>query len=425
MTLSAACPSCGAKLRAADDFVGRTFNCPKCRKPVTMTAITPQRILLVSLSAAWFGMVLACGGGGGTYEPRAADTKDASKAEENLIAYEVLYKGPGMFGASQLDVLVAESATKEEVLKLAKELQRQHNGERWFIDIFDSRDTYRRFRTWRDSTFAQWRAEEEKDRRGIMVTKQEVDAHERRSEQLAKKLNLDEEEARHHLVGIGWADPEIKWVATKRKRPEQRRAEAANEETSATESVPSLIETLVSGSQPARKNSAHKLASICESIGLKAVKPWRPKAKEALPELLKLLPTLQGNDKTELAMLLAAIDPKDNKVAEAIGPILVGALRPEHPDDKPNKAILEAIAAIGQPVVDEIFKALEKAGDIGVKNADHRKALFVALQRLGREAYSEENAKRLQRYWTKERYRDVQAEAARALKEMTPPYLKR
>ncbi len=156
-------------------------------------------------------------------------------------------------------------------------------------------------------------------------------------------------------------------------------------------------------------------------IGLRVAKNLGPRAKEALPELLKLLQVAEGKNKLELALLLADIDAKDKKIAEAAGPVLVGALRPETRDDEPSEAVLRSIAAIGEPVVGEIFKALDAADDIGGINAVHRKALFLALQRLGRKAYSEENIRLIRRYGAKESYRDVQAEAGRAVHAMLPP----
>ena len=155
-------------------------------------------------------------------------------------------------------------------------------------------------------------------------------------------------------------------------------------------------------------------------IGLEAVKHRGAKAKEALPELLKIFPTAKGDDKVEMALALAAIDPKDRKIVEVISPVLVGALRPRTNEDKPSEAVLKAIAAIGQPIVDEIFKALGAADDIGVINANNRKALFLALERIGREAYSEGNLQLLQVYEKKERYRDVQEAAGKAVRAMLP-----
>ena len=101
-------------------------------------------------------------------------------------------------------------------------------------------------------------------------------------------------------------------------------------------------------------------------IGLETVKHLGPKAKEVLPELLRLLPVAKGANKLEMALLLADIDPKDRMVAEAISPILVAALRPETKDDEPSVVVLSSIVAIGQPVVGEIFKALEAAEDRGI-----------------------------------------------------------
>jgi hypothetical protein len=156
-------------------------------------------------------------------------------------------------------------------------------------------------------------------------------------------------------------------------------------------------------------------------IGLKAAKRLGPIAKEVLPVVLNRMQTVEKRDKLELALVLAAIDAEDIAVAKAASPILVAALRPEHQYENPSDAVLNAIAAIGQPVVGDIFKALEAADDIGAINANNRKSLFIALQLLGPKAYSEGNAQALRRFWKKERYRDVQEEAGRAVHEMVPP----
>jgi WD40 repeat protein/HEAT repeat protein len=156
-------------------------------------------------------------------------------------------------------------------------------------------------------------------------------------------------------------------------------------------------------------------------IGLEAVRHLGPRAKEMLPDLLECLPAAKGKHKLAVALALAAIDAKNAKIVAAVSPILLAGLRPETKDDKPSEAALKAIAAIGRPVVEDIFKALEKADDIGNINADHRKALFLALQRLGREAYSEANIESVRRFQRKERYRDVRQAASQAIAAMTPP----
>jgi hypothetical protein len=155
-------------------------------------------------------------------------------------------------------------------------------------------------------------------------------------------------------------------------------------------------------------------------IGLAAAKRLGPRAKEAVPELLKLFSAANNMRKLELAMVLIDINPKDYTAAKTVSPVLVAALRPKNENDRPSEAVLESIKAIGQPVVVDIFKALENADDIGVVNAAYRKALYLALQELGREAYSEENVHLLRKFRRKERYRDVQDEAGRALHAMRP-----
>lgn len=156
-------------------------------------------------------------------------------------------------------------------------------------------------------------------------------------------------------------------------------------------------------------------------IGLVAVKRLGPKAKEALPELLKILSETDRKPKLEVAVLLVDIDAKSYKVAKAVSPILVAALHSETENDQSRESVLKSIKAIGQPVVEDIFKALEKVNDIGAVNADCRKKLYQALQQLGREAYSEGNLELIRHYLKKERYRDVQVEAGKALRAMLSP----
>jgi WD40 repeat protein/HEAT repeat protein len=155
-------------------------------------------------------------------------------------------------------------------------------------------------------------------------------------------------------------------------------------------------------------------------IGLQAVQRLGSKAKGLLPELLNRLPAAEAEQKLEMALALAAIDAKDKKVAETIGPILVGSLRPKTFEEQPREAVLKAIAAIGKPIVPEIFKALKAADDKGWDNAHNRKALFQALQRLGREAYSEDNVKVLRDYSRHELHRDVQKAAGKAIDALLP-----
>lgn len=156
------------------------------------------------------------------------------------------------------------------------------------------------------------------------------------------------------------------------------------------------------------------------AIGLQAVTRLGPKAKELLPDLLKNLSNAEEEQKLETTLALTAIDAKDKKIIAAVVPILVAALRPKTKEDKPSEAVLKSLTAIGKPTVEEIFKALKKADERGVLNANNRKALFLALQRLGREAYSEGNLQLLRQYQNKELYRDVQQAASKAIYEMTP-----
>ena len=99
-----------------------------------------RRLILASILVAWVGMVLACGGGGRTSHP-----SQKTGTTEKTIPYEVLKRKTVVGTASCFSkVLVSEQASKQEVMKLAESLQREHNGKFAHILIFDSREAWRR-----------------------------------------------------------------------------------------------------------------------------------------------------------------------------------------------------------------------------------------------------------------------------------------
>jgi hypothetical protein len=111
-----------------------------------------------------------------------AQSEAARKASEKPIPYEVLRNvRRTLDGKHVIDVLVAESAKKQEVLKLAESLRREYAGSYAMIVIYDSR--------------AAWRAVEYWD--GSYPTK-ELDRH-----QIAYIGSLDPEDN----------DKEVRWVA--------------------------------------------------------------------------------------------------------------------------------------------------------------------------------------------------------------------
>jgi hypothetical protein len=94
---------------------------------------TVKRLLLV---AACVTVIPACGGGDPKFEGR--------EASEKSIACEVLRCKKRADGKFFIDFLVSDSASKEEVLKLAESLRQQYDGKFACISIFDSREAWRR-----------------------------------------------------------------------------------------------------------------------------------------------------------------------------------------------------------------------------------------------------------------------------------------
>lgn len=183
----------------------------------------------------------------------------------------------------------------------------------------------------------------------------------------------------------------------------------------AADALPELLQLL--------KDMAPKKPTFWEPTApstrvLQALKSIGPAAKSALLQELKDLPAAQQAPKLEVALWLAVIDAKDVRVKDAISPILVRELRPKTNTDEPSEEVMKAITAIGKPIDVELLKALEAADGGGVINAHNRKALFLAFQRLGKEAYSEATVSILRRYQRKEMYRDVQEAAGTAISAM-------
>jgi RNA polymerase sigma-70 factor (subfamily 1) len=149
-------------------------------------------------------------------------------------------------------------------------------------------------------------------------------------------------------------------------------------------------------------------------------------ARPALPALVQSLPKIEAGLRVQAAVTLAAIDPQDDAVAAAVVPVLVGALAPAAGSGaaggKLKGQILDALAAIGTPATGPIFQALEEAKGRGKDKAEHRKALFEALRKLGRKAYSEENVARVKAmaYSRDELYQDVKEARRRRRRALYP-----
>jgi hypothetical protein len=77
--------------------------------------------------------------------PRKDGSPRETQPAEKTISYEVLRKEKRRGdGKLILVVLVSESASKQDVLKLAESLRREHDGKFAHIEIFDFREAWRR-----------------------------------------------------------------------------------------------------------------------------------------------------------------------------------------------------------------------------------------------------------------------------------------
>lgn len=111
---------------------------------------------------------------------QTSETKDLDKA----IPYEVLRKEKRR-GKLSLEILVGEADSKQNVLKLAENLRREHDGKFALISIFDSRDA--------------WKHRPAMERAALQGK--------------SYKSYPEKELDRHWLVVIDDIDHEIRWVA--------------------------------------------------------------------------------------------------------------------------------------------------------------------------------------------------------------------
>ncbi len=150
-----------------------------------------------------------------------------------------------------------------------------------------------------------------------------------------------------------------------------------------------------------------------------ALKALEAIGRASIPGLVEIMKKQTAAEKLEIATLLISIDKRDKRVTDAVVPVLVAALRPKDINEPVCRPVIELIKTVGKPCVKEIFKALAAADDRGGVNANNRKFLFMALEQLGAEAYSEDNVERLRQYKQKEKFVDVQAAATKAILAMS------
>jgi len=71
------------------------------------------------------------------------ETQVAKEEKQRFITYETLRQWAPPAGGVGIAILVAEEATKEEVLTLAQYLRSKYSSTKWlWIDIFDSKEAY-------------------------------------------------------------------------------------------------------------------------------------------------------------------------------------------------------------------------------------------------------------------------------------------
>ncbi len=76
-------------------------------------------------------------------EERERLAEKAKQEEEKIISYEVLKKWDSAVGRFSMELLVSETASRQDILNLAKSLARRYAGKYLAIQIFDSREAWR------------------------------------------------------------------------------------------------------------------------------------------------------------------------------------------------------------------------------------------------------------------------------------------
>jgi DNA-directed RNA polymerase subunit RPC12/RpoP len=158
--ISFPCPKCAADLRVKGSKAGKRIRCPECdwridvpdaegEEPASEVvdgenpAVNPVANLFANLAAGGvcLGAVALLGFCCvGIFSSGSSDPKAASA--QKPIPYDVLISNKNNSGKIRLDILVQETATKEEVLKLAAHLLKEYDGRYSIIDIFDAREAW-------------------------------------------------------------------------------------------------------------------------------------------------------------------------------------------------------------------------------------------------------------------------------------------
>jgi hypothetical protein len=155
-----------------------------------------RRLLVLLLLGTWVGSVLACGGAGSN----ADKPLRLPGPEEKLIKYEVLRQERRSGKLEEyrdriwLDVLVSETTSKEEVMKLAEWLREKNEGRRLLLSIFDSKEVWEYLNPG--------------------STAEQQAAWDRKYGTEEKQRAMEKECNRHDLAGIGVnTDGKVVWTA--------------------------------------------------------------------------------------------------------------------------------------------------------------------------------------------------------------------
>ena len=131
-TKAAACPSCGAPLKRNSPTISTGCGC-----------------LIIGMVALVLVAVMSRNGTQLPLSPQLdrpnPQTDRPHAASEKAIPYEVL-KNEKRRGDGKLffEVLVSEATSKQDVLRLAESLRREHTGKFAHICIYDSREAFQR-----------------------------------------------------------------------------------------------------------------------------------------------------------------------------------------------------------------------------------------------------------------------------------------
>jgi hypothetical protein len=142
MPFAVVCPAFNHQVELPDQFAGRKVRCRKCKgyfiaesededTPPAVPSRKKQGDNRIAIGAAAVCVLAVC---------VLIVVLSGQKKAEPTIPYEVLKNTKRPNGQFDMYVVVSEAASREDVLKLAESLRREHAGKYATISIFDPRE---------------------------------------------------------------------------------------------------------------------------------------------------------------------------------------------------------------------------------------------------------------------------------------------